>query len=56
MDTPLGRLINFLVEQTKDAVEPLVASRIFNQFAELDGVGLSSTAYYSRLMIFMDFF
>ncbi|CAB07288.1 SPK domain-containing protein [Caenorhabditis elegans] len=48
MDTPLGRLINFLVEQTKDAVEPLVASRIFNQFAELDGVGLSSTAYYSR--------
>eukprot|EP00081_Caenorhabditis_elegans_P016648 NP_496587.1 Uncharacterized protein CELE_Y57A10A.7 [Caenorhabditis elegans] len=48
MDTPLGRLINFLVEWTKNVVEPLVGGRIFNRFAELDGAGLSHIYYYIR--------
>ncbi|CAB07287.1 SPK domain-containing protein [Caenorhabditis elegans] len=47
-DTQLERLMSFLVEQTKDSIEPLVVLKVFTEYSNRENDGLSYRFYYDR--------
>ncbi|CAB55009.2 SPK domain-containing protein [Caenorhabditis elegans] len=44
----LPSLMNFLVEKTKDIIEPMLASAAFREFSESEDGGLPEHAYYNH--------
>ncbi|CAB55010.1 SPK domain-containing protein [Caenorhabditis elegans] len=44
----LTGFMNYLVEKTKDTIEPVVATKLFREFSELEGEGRTDGVYYKR--------
>ncbi|CCD74448.1 Calponin-homology (CH) domain-containing protein [Caenorhabditis elegans] len=44
----LTGFMNYLVEKTKDTIEPVVAAKLFREFSELEGEGRTDGVYYKR--------
>ncbi|CAB55013.2 SPK domain-containing protein [Caenorhabditis elegans] len=45
------KFMNFLVEKTKNVVEPVSVGGIYEEFSQIDGFGLSPAAYRTRFHI-----